>query len=1339
MATKTQTTPSTFPRIRFGFGPKSSRTRPPPDPPENPDDPDWYIPYNGPYELPPSVPRSQNRDSWSQLLGSVLSNFSGATSPTDRTHERSGAHAAGGKTASHFPGSGAYSSHPYRTSAAQDAAGFLPTTTSRARGGHPTPIITSSTSFAHIDTTGGVGESPTPMRRSPLQTSSQASTANRLSLANLLNFGGSTRRSRSDSMHNPHRPPVKRSRDGPPTPDPLQSNRATGIDVRPPPRSNSLAHVGPSTEYTPRQRSNTLAGTSMSPAPEQSSSLDLFTASQHRDSPLSPHPYAYAYSSSHSGPSRRAPMISPPLTHSHSLDKGKGVDRSYQYPQPPSTDTLNVAEVPPHLRPTSRTSLLKTISAPNLRNLSRGLPIRKPTPSRGKYRWLSPETWCDALLFPRPRFMEHIDGEPPQPLGQRDVSLPSPKAHTLTHTGGERIRTPLGRSWLRGSRSAVNLHVSNLNSSHGPPRAEPMLMAPKGSFEGDEWTSFSRPRSFAQDDLALPSPAPSIVKVLEMGASFERERATWRSQAERSLQSSKLTRSLGRSRSQSVGRTRAQLKDTGGVGFLATKTLLGNQLVAPTVGTLTSSEGTLTQQTRSGTSHARTLSSGHSRAGSKSKIAAIRAATGLCISDDKTSPQNDITRFDGGGKGAGIDGQHNVPNSGTVSPAAVDSSSVGIALSSPPPSTEEVAAAMPVRPIYVVQDHPYAQGGYSFPRRSHARSSSDYAGPHPSAVAVTASASVLASDMSARHRLPPQAVLHPYASSSAQASAAFSQPAPVAQPAPPSVPYQTLPEAPVSLRPRHNPRSPLRNPLALPDTREAERVVPHAYAASNRFSGGALGLADALSYGLQRRGSADSGLGESESHYDAPSSSAHLLSPFPDVTLATTPEYLRSNFGHNSTFLSLHSRRTVASSPPATLNPPVFPASVSADSHRSAQASSVDEPAPGSRASSPLQIPRPFGTIEDLDRYRNLFYYPKAPGASRTPSDDHRRTFSRDTGASLAGLEISSTGSVSSNGGLAALTRQLGNEFGVVQDTTDDPSQMWWTRSGGQRGSRTDPNVAFSTMSDLYSNSDLNTNPSDSDAALLPLSLHQSAHHQSQGSLTVRIPQDVESQPSSVLGRSEMEAVDDELLRVRTVGAASTPLATTPALRLSFVGDVHRGRSQDSLTLGNYQADRASASSTSTADATDNDDDDNGNDNEEEVEEAEAEEDPALLPLLVVPSMRGSVLGPQSVPHSATTTDATRSSYMTNDTGASRISGLSDFPVPPNQTVVSLDRVEVLKSYFAGDDAHAPNRSTSQIDDPAGKAAAVAAAAMRLEQPSLAGPSQSSRERSADGEPELHQ
>ncbi|KAF8268111.1 hypothetical protein EI94DRAFT_1800872 [Lactarius quietus] len=1228
MATRTQTTPSVFPRIRFGFGHKSSRMRLPPDPPQNPDDGDWYLPYNGPYELPPAVPREQNRDSWGQVIDTVLGDLGAATSHTDRTDKRSSGNVEGGRVAFPLPGSGAYSSHPYRTSTATDT-----TTISRARGVGQTSTITSSTAFAHIDNTGGVGESPAPMGRSSLHTASQpGGGANRLSLANLLSFGASTRKSRSDSVHSSHRPSTKRSRN----PDPLQSNRPTGLDVRLPPCSHSLAHPGPSTDRPPRRRSNTLIGTSMAPAPTQSSSRKQSTTSQHRDSPLSAHPYAYAYPSSHSGAPRRAPIVSPPLTQSHSLDKGKGVDRSYQYPQPPSTDTLNVAEVPPHLRPTARTSLLKTISAPNLRNLSRGLSLRKAAPSRGKSRWLSPETWCDALLFPRPRFLEHIDGESSQPVGQRNVSIPAPKAHdTVARTTREQM--PLGRSLLRGSRSAVNLHMPNLDSSRGPPRAEPMLMPiPRPPHEGDRsWSAFSRPRSFAQDDLAIPSPVPSLVRVLEMGASFERERATWRSKAERSLQSSKLTRSLGRSRSQSAGRTRAQLKDMGGVGFLATKTLLGNQLVAPTVGSPTSSEGTQTQQTRSGTSHARTMSSGgHSRAGSKGKIAVMRAATGLCISSDKTTPPEErgdvITRY---GKSAGIEVQHLMPNSFAApspSPVAMDSATVGIALSSPLPSTEEVAT-VPERPLTYARDHPYAQGGMSIsvPRRSHTRSNSDYAGPHPSAVAVSAHAS----DMSARHRLPPQAVFHPYATSSAPPSAGPSQPA-----RPPS-PIAPLPEVPAPSRSRTNPRSSLRQPLVLSDT------VPHAYAADNRFSRGPLVFADALSYGLQRRFSADSGLG-------------------------------------------------------------------STDIRRSAQTSSADDPGAGSRASSPLQSPRPFGTIEDLDRYRNLFYYPKGSVVSGTPSDEHHRTFSRDT-ASLVGHEVSSTGSVAGGSGLAALTRHLGNN----EDATTDEghsSRMWWLHG------RTDANVVHSTMSDVYSNSDLNTNRSDPDATLLPLSMHQSMHPQSEGSFTTRVPQDVDSHISSVLlERPETEHVDDELLRVGTVGVAPTPLATTPAdTRLSFA-----------------------VSSTYTGDATDNDDhDEDGDDVDDDDDEGEG--DSTLPPLLVVSTMRSSGSGhldisqPQSVPQSAMT-EATRSSYMTNDTAtASCISGLSDFPVPPSQTIVSLERVEALKSYFADDQLPpALSRRISVGDVPR----IVTDGQVTAEQPPVAGPSHPSRKRSTDDEPELQQ
>jgi serine/arginine repetitive matrix protein 2 len=545
----------------------------------------------------------------------------------------------------------------------------------------------------------------------------------------------------------------------------------------------------------------------------------------------------------------------------------------------------------------------------------------------------------------------------------------------------------------------------------------------------------------------------------------------------------------------------------GGVGFLATKTLLGNQLVAPTVGTPTSSEGTQTQQTRSGTSHARTLSSGgHSRAGSKGKIAVMRAATGLCISGDKMSPQDEredptTTRYDNV-VAIGIEGQQQhllVPTSAAAPspspvPTAMDSATVGIALSSPLPSTEEVATIVqqqqqqPSRSPTYARDHPYAPP----PQRSHThtRSSSDYAGPHPSAVSVTASASALASDMSARHRLPPQAVLHPYATSSALPNAAPAQQQPAA-----------LPETQPS-RHRYNP----------------ERAIPHAYAAANRISTGPLAFADALSYGHQRRFSADSGLGDSEGHYEARSGPAQVLAPFPGVVLTTTPEYLRADLGRASPFLSFH---TVASS---SLNQPAF-LSTSPDMRRSAQTSSAEEPGAGSRASSPLQSPRPFGTIEDLDRYRNLFYYPKTSvvSGSGSPSDEqqhqqhqqqHRRTFSYDT-SSFAGLEarssVGGSGSLAGGSGLAALTRQLSNEFGAG-------GSRWL--HGGRRAS------------DMYSNSDLNTDP---DATLLPLSLHQSLHPPSEeGSFTTRIPQDVESHShiSSVLERSsviemEMEPVDD--------------------------------------------------------------------------------------------------------------------------------------------------------------------------------------------------------------------
>ena len=631
-----------------------------------------------------------------------------------------------------------------------------------------------------------------------------------------------------------------------------------------------------------------------------------------------------------------------------------------------------------------------------------------------------------------------------------------------------------------------------------------------------------------------------------MKTSFEHERAEWKAQAARSLQSSKRTRSLGRSRSQSVGRTRAQLKDMGGMGFLATKTLLGNQLAAPTVHARTPSDST---QTRSGTSHARTNSSGGiSRTGSKSR-AALRAATGLCVSDDKMSPQderNDIfSRIDSRSKVVRIEAA--APSADVVpspSPLVNSNSDVGVAVSSPLPA-EEDSARVPTRSLHT-QDHPYVQGGggrSASKRSQHERSGSDYAGPHPSAVSIAVPSAALTSDMSARHRLPPHAALHPYASVSAYQNTASSQHSAAFHP---KGSHQDPPEdAPPP--PWSKPQEPPKYQPQVLDASESDRVGAHAYASASasdsRLNSEPLAFADALSYGLRRPSSADSGVGESETHFGGSAAPTSPYTPIPNLVLTTMAEGpldSASAAPESSFLLPSHSSQThtVASSPPEPHDLPAFTASVlsySLHSH-SAQASLHDEPlVAGSGSSSPQRSPRPFSSIEDLDRYRNLFYRPRGSGSSRTPSGEHRRVLSGGGSGLLTGQDASSNSYVpgSAGSGLTTLTRQLSNELDGSGGGLLGVSQphMWGLRYGGLMGSdgagsRTDPNAVLSMTSD----SDMNTSSPGAGAVVLPFSMHRSFGRQSEGSsLMVPIPQDVESRStSSELDRSEIEEVHED-------------------------------------------------------------------------------------------------------------------------------------------------------------------------------------------------------------------
>lgn len=144
-------------------------------------------------------------------------------------------------------------------------------------------------------------------------------------------------------------------------------------------------------------------------------------------------------------------------------------------------------KVPAHLRPSSRASILKASrSTPDLRAASRPAMHLKT-----KTNWLSAETWCDAFMLPRPRFLlRHMD---------EDLDTPYPR---LVSPAGSIISGPIEPS--AGPRSLEESQPLLGDRTSGPTNAVLARVI------RDNPPPF-RPRSFALDDLALPSPIPSLL------------------------------------------------------------------------------------------------------------------------------------------------------------------------------------------------------------------------------------------------------------------------------------------------------------------------------------------------------------------------------------------------------------------------------------------------------------------------------------------------------------------------------------------------------------------------------------------------------------------------------------------------------------------------------------------------------------------------------------------------------------------------------------------------------------------------------------------------------------
>ncbi|KAF8919461.1 hypothetical protein CPB85DRAFT_1429574 [Mucidula mucida] len=1073
----------------------------------------WYIPYNGPYEAPrqPYV-KPKDRDSWGDSVygdddgdDRHAQEMNGNMRPngwyTDAPSERTGRPRA-------------------KTTSAVSTSGRADTNRTEARNRQPFP------SYINIDASGGVGESPS------LRTSRDTSTVKRSSFANIFNFSSSKK---------------------------LQSTRPLRISPRQPPgRSHPSRNSGHTDDeeyynsyYSTLVHSHSPLRNQFVVDPIQRSSED--PPSSHtlfeRPATASPtsHPYAYRFPTDDDDDNlpHTAPLVS---TNSNDSDPFRS------HPMRPSQSTGPTVPNSNFLRPASaRHSLKNSISTPDLRN-SR----RSPAPSqskpfsimKGRDRWLSPETWCDALFLPRPRFKVKEDGS--INYGKRVVSPPgSPVVTSFT-------QADMMSRVVAHSRSMVDLQA---RQDPGPSTYIPRDLPPSTSGRPP------RPKSFALDDLALPSPVPSLSRVLEEGQILEHQRKKWQMQAQGSFQNRR-TRSFSRARTKSQTAKDAKQKHPH-MDFLAARSFAGNQEPipilkrSPTESRFANSKSSHTHSTSLSKtlSTTKTHSRTHSRNDSWGKTA-IKVATGVLCNVGDPSPAEEkragfedalhadgtrVIRFEDPSMTA-LDPALLVRN--TPSQASTGSDvRMGIALSTPPIDDRESIH---------LSSHPYAQGGmytYNSPTPAvHA----DFAGPHLSSIETPEQDA----DVS-RHRLPPRVKAHPYA--------LYADRDPIEQKT--VSPRVVESEIPTPLK-----------MWAQIDDGEVREVRPDDIHYSPYMSESGTPV---------RSPARNSGLYTIWSVLAKPSRMLFAVGKPVDYD-ATRPLYRQMADKSGNAALVPKDASPISSSPvdmngtsPQSSSRPSPPPK----NHSDGSTSNDRTPDTSSSQASP----RPLGSVDDLENFRDLFY---RPNLSRKPSNRSQ---------------------------LTNLARQLSHEFEEMNQSAERHiSGSTHISSGSERSNvHRDGAIQF-VFSDLPEGSS-GVRVLSQRGSILPF--HPS----------ISIPEDVEA--SSVLEKSPSEEESDELFRLGQVEHLATPPAVASTHRTSFIGQFVSGH-------------RLS---------------------EHENEDMTITQNRA----------RSTSLQPPSA-------DPSRTSYTTNST-YSRMSNLSDFPVPPISHGATPGHISLISSYFEPSD---PQRSS---------------------------------------------
>jgi serine/arginine repetitive matrix protein 2 len=541
---------SRFSRVGFGMGLKSRPgTRDSNGGAAGGED-EWYIPYTGPYEPPREPPRRQKaRDSWGDPVGgedndAILVNAElhnqyggyarGRGDDERKSHTRDRTHSA----VSRGPPS---SGEPTRTSIGMRRR-------STVSGNQPTVP-----SYTDLGTSGGVGESPTPHLRTTKE-------ANRLSLASIFSFGSGRKSPTSSPLvrdRSLHKTPSKKApllsrpntssggQDlGGPSQSPALRRRSSTNDFNGksplferqrsnPPRSSPEASTPDDEDYynsyystliqSPQQgasrRKQHSRNTSLTEPFQQRSRLNSPVSRQSSTSPTYSHPYAYAFPTSDI-PTPTSPQEPGPNNFQQQRADPPRLTFTTPHIGNGNADTLHYASTL-RLTGVGVRQLKNSASTPNLRSPSpkishtRQNPPDDPPPPmftlpKGKDRWLSAETWCDALLFPRPRLKVKQDENGYVGSGR----IVSPPGTPLVDEFGMNQSQEQGivSRVLAHSRSLVDLsiHASPSKSLTRERVASTSRALDNAPVALD--LKPRRPTSFAQDDLALLSPASSLSK-----------------------------------------------------------------------------------------------------------------------------------------------------------------------------------------------------------------------------------------------------------------------------------------------------------------------------------------------------------------------------------------------------------------------------------------------------------------------------------------------------------------------------------------------------------------------------------------------------------------------------------------------------------------------------------------------------------------------------------------------------------------------------------------------------------------------------------------------------------